>query len=312
MIICRAFNVASDNENIPLSEMENAGWVHLEAPSMDEAVSIQQRFGLPLSHITAVLDFNERPRLEYEGDTLLVILRAPVDDNRTLNKPLSTCPVAFILRDDLLVTVCLKESVSKKMLAIPVKTQGKRSAVMHTLSLFMRICSAYISHLNLLDDAVGSVEDTMKQSMHNTELLKMLHVDKSLIYYLTALKGNQAVLEKLRNGAVHSASVQEKALLDDVLIENKQATDMAEIYTQIIGSIGDTFSSMVSNNLNKVMKVLTGLTIVFMVPTIIASLYGMNVPVPGEGKPYAFTILSFLCLGITLVVYRILKKKDWM
>ena len=198
------------------------------------------------------------------------------------------------------------------MLAIRVKTQGKRSAVIHTLWLLMRICSAYISHLNLLDDAVGSVEDTMKQSMHNTELLKMLHVDKSLIYYLTALKGNQAVLEKLRNGAVHSASVQEKALLDDVLIENKQATDMAEIYTQIIGSIGDTFSSMVSNNLNKVMKVLTGLTIVFMVPTIIASLYGMNVPVPGEGKPYAFTILSFLCLGITLVVYRILKKKDWM
>lgn len=312
MITCRSFQDGASLAPLPLSEMLKADWLHLCDPSPEEIASVQAAFGLPPAYLAAVLDYNERPRLEYEGDTLLVILRAPVEDDKSLQRPLSTCPVAFILRENLLVTVCLRSKTSGKLLDANIAHAAGRKPVMLMLFLFMRICGAYISHLKILDDFVSSVENILQESMHNKELLRLLHVDKTLIYYLTALKGNQGVLEKLRNGAVRSAAPAEKALLDDVLIENKQATDMAEIYTGIIGSIGDTFSAMVSNNLNKVMKILTGLTIVFLAPTIISSLYGMNVPLPGENKPYSFAVLSFLCLVITIAVYRLLKKKDWM
>lgn len=312
MITCHTFGETSLEKAPSLEDMPLSGWVHMSAPKPEETALVQEKLGLPLSYLTASFDINERPRLEYEGETLLVILRAPMTADKTLKKPLNTCPVAFILRKNLLVTVCLKGPASETLLDTPFQGQDGRSAVMLMLTLFMRICGAYIDHLKVLDDFVGSVESALRESMHNRELLKMLHLDKTLIYYLTALKGNQTVLDKLRSGAAHSATAREKALLGDVLVENRQATDMADIYSDIVGSIGDTFSAMVSNNLNKVMKMLTGLTIVFMVPTIISSLYGMNVPLPGEDMPYSFAVLGVLCLAITLVVYRILKKKDWM
>lgn len=128
----------------------------------------------------------------------------------------------------------------------------------------------------------------------------------------SALKGNLSVLDKIRNSPLLLAALPEQALLDDVLIENKQATDMAEIYMQIMGSLSDAFGAIVSNNLNKVMKVLTGLTIVFMVPSIIGALYGMNVALPLQDSPFAFAALCVLCLGLSAGVFYILRKMDWM
>lgn len=310
MIICHNFEHYPSS--VPLEQMQTEGWIHLTDPSLEECVQVQKKFKLHLRHLKAALDYNERPRLECEDDLLLILLRAPAEQDKLLKRPLTTFPAAFILRGNLLITVCAKQKTSERLLNQPIAKHGSRTAVMLMLSLFMRICSAFISNLQLLDEFVGKAEFTMRESMQNKELLQMLHVDKSLIYFMTALKGNQAVLEKLKNGSTRNATPQEKETLDDVMIENKQAIDMTDIYSAIIGSIGDTVSGMVSNNLNKVMKMLTGLTIVFMVPTIISSLYGMNVPLPGEDMPYSFAVLGVICLCITAVVYFILKKKDWM
>jgi len=315
MITCRNFDPHSPHQAVALSEMSRSGWVHLEAPSPEECAQVQEAFGLPPTYLTAALDHHERPRLEHEDETLLVLLRSTVNTDKSLSKPLSTCPVAFILRGNLLVTVCLADNLGDGLLkSIPANqaNQGSRTAVMLMLALFMRTCREYHDHLQILGNFVNDIDKYLQESMHNTELFKLLRADQSLIYYLMALKGNQTVLEKLRAGATRRATEEEKELLEDVLIENRQAIDMTEIYTEIIGSLGDTIGSVVSNNLNKVMKILTGLTIVFMVPNIISSLYGMNVPLPGEGNPYAYMVLGLLCLVSTLVVYLLLKKKNWM
>ena len=315
MITCRNLDPHSSHRAVTLSEMGQTGWVHLEAPSPEECAQVQEAFDLPPTYLTAALDHHERPRLEHEDETLLVLLRSTVNADKSLSKPLSTCPVAFILRGNLLITVCLADNLGDGLLeSMPANqaNQGSRTAVMLMLTLFMRTCREYHSHLQILGNFVNDIDKYLQESMHNTELFKLLRADQSLIYYLMALKGNQTVLEKLRAGATRRATEEEKELLEDVLIENRQAIDMTEIYTEIIGSLGDTIGSVVSNNLNKVMKILTGLTIVFMVPNIISSLYGMNVPLPGEGNPYAYMVLGLLCLVSTLVVYLLLKKKNWM
>ena len=312
MITCRNFDPHSSHQAVALSEIGRTGWVHLEAPSPEECTLVQEAFDLPPTYLTAALDHHERPRLEHEDETLLVLLRSAANTDKSLSKPLSTSPVAFILHGNLLITVCPMDNFDDGLLESIPANQRSRTAVMLMLALFMRTCREYHGHLHILDNFVNDVDQYLQESMHNTELFRLLRVDQSLIYYLMALKGNHAVLEKLRAGATRNATEEEKELLEDVLIENRQAIDMAEIYTEIIGSLGDTLSSMVSNNLNKVMKILTGLTIVFMVPSIIGSLYGMNVPLPGEGNPYAFIGLSFLCLAISLVVLLLLKKKNWM
>ena len=312
MITCRNFDPHSSHLAVALSEMGRTGWVHLEAPSPEECALVQEAFDLPPTYLTAALDHNEHPRLEHEDETLLVLLRSATNTDKSLSKPLSTCPVAFILRGNLLITVCLVDNLGDGPLESIPANQGSRTAIMLMLALFMRTCREYHDHLQILDNFVNVLDKNLQESMHNTELFRLLRVDQSLIYYLMALKGNQAVLEKLRAGATRNATEEEKELLEDVIIENKQAIYIAEIYTETIGSLGDTISSVVSNNLNKVMKILTGLTIVFMVPSIIGSLYGMNVSLPGEGHPYAFIVLCLLCLAISLVVLLLLKKKNWM
>lgn len=296
-------------QGAPLPE---EGWINLVNPSPEECSLVHERLDIPLEHLRAALDHNERPRLEYASGILLIIARTPlVKEGEKRINAFSTSPIALIFRGGLLVTVCLTD-MAEVILGRKLQGGNAYPAERLMLNFLMRISTTFIQELQLMDDNVSDIERSLHQSMQNRELIRMLHIEKALIYFLTALKGNQAVLEKLKSSAYSISCEENRSLLDDVLIENKQATDMAEIYTQIIGSLGDTFGAIVSNNLNKVMKVLTSLTIVFMVPSIIGSLYGMNVDLPMQEKPYAFVALCFLCLGISFALFYVLKKKDWM
>lgn len=287
-------------------------WINLENPSPEECADIHERYGVPLEHLQAVLDYNERPRMEHDDKAVLLIVRAPVQDDKHRRAPFSTCPVAVILTPLLAITVCVRENLVTDLLKRKFKGSSARLNIRLALLLLLRVSTTFIQHLRLMDEQVERLEQALAQSMRNQELLSMLHLEKSLIYFLTALKGNHAVMEKLAANTRVVASPEELELLDDALIESKQATDMAEIYSQIMGSLSDAFGAIVSNNVNKVMKVLTGLTIVFMIPSIIGALYGMNVPLPWQDKPYAFAGLCALCALLSFAVYRALKKMDWM
>ena len=294
------------------SPLPEEGWINLINPSPEECSFVHESLGIPLEHLRAALDYNERPRLEYASGILLIIARAPrVKESENGVNSFSTSPIAVILRGGLIVTICLTD-MAEVILGHKLQGGNAYPAERLMLNFLMRISTTFIRELQLMDKNVSDIELSLRKSMQNKELIRMLHIEKALIYFLTALKGNQAVLEKLKSSSYPLCSKEDRNLLDDVMIENKQATDMAEIYTQIIGSLGDTFGAIVSNNLNKVMKVLTSLTIVFMVPSIIGSLYGMNVELPLQGNPYAFIALCLLCLGISFVLFYILRKKDWM
>lgn len=307
-------------------------WLDLVHPTPEECVRLSMLYAIPLEHLRAALDSNERPRMEFANGTLLIVARAPLTNEDNPELAIRTCSLAVILTPHVVITVCLNESVVQTLLCRKILGKGPRLAERLVLTLLLRISTTFIEQLHRMDDYVTQLEQNLVESMRNQGIVQMLHVEKSLIYFLTALKGNQSVLEKIRYGALLThgipfpsapapgdrnattltATEEERELLDDVLIENRQATDMAEIFTQIMGSLGDAFESIVSNNLNKVMKVLTGLTVVFMIPSIIGALYGMNVALPFQENPYAFTVLCVACLGLSLAIYRALKKMDWM
>ncbi|MDR3177216.1 MAG: magnesium transporter CorA family protein [Desulfovibrio sp.] len=289
-------------------------WIDLADPTPEECALVGGRFGIPLEHLQAALDLNERPRLEYSGGVLLIVLNIPMRADMKRHVPFGSCPLAVILagEGETALTVCLKEGLAGDLLNGKIAGTGPKVARRLVLTLLLRVSVAFIGYLRQMDEHVDHIERTLQESMRNQELLRMLHLEKSLIYFLMALKGNQAVLEKLRGNFPWDAAPEELDLLDDALVENRQAVSMAEIYSQVTGSLGDAFGAIVSNNLNKVMKVLTGLTIVFMVPSIIGSLYGMNVPLPWQESPFAFVALCGVCLGVSCAVYWFLRKMRWM
>lgn len=289
-------------------------WIDLSHPTEEECREIGETWNIPVEYLRAALDLNERPRIESGDGILLVITRAPVrmGDDDNLHVPFYTCPIACILTSRVMISVCRAQDLAKNLLGEKIRETGGRIGPSLMLTLFFRISTSFIEHLQELDCHVNDIEKTLQKSMQNRELLRMLHIEKSLIYFLMALKGNTPVLEKLGANAMVVASDAERNFLYDVLIENKQATDMASIYTEIMGSLGDTFGAIVSNNLNKVMKFLASLTIVFMIPSIIGALYGMNVPLPFQESPLAFGVLCFLCLGLSLVLFKVLRKLDWL
>lgn len=286
-------------------------WLHLTAPSDNECKQVAERFSLPIEHIKAVLDFNERPRQEYDQGIFLLISRTPISDDTVRRVPFSTCPVGIVLAPKLIVTVCLHEGVVEALLSRKLLGKGEQLELRLALTLLLRISTAFLDSLQQMDALLVDMEKRLKESLRNEELMRMLHLEKSLIYFLTALKGNQSVLDKLR-ACPGIDNAQAHALLDDVAIENKQATDMADIYSRILESVSDSFGAVISNNLNKVMKVLTSLTVVLMIPSIIGALYGMNVALPAQDHPHAFAVLTLLCVVFSVALFLLLRKKDWM
>lgn len=305
----------SPGEGMPentLSGQPEPVWVNLVHPTHDECAAVSERYAIPKGYLEAAFDANERPRVEKNGACFLILTRVPFRHDPARRVSHSTCPIATIVTRDALVTVCLKDKIVHNLLSGDILGSGAHITVRLALTLLLRASSGFITQLHVMDEEVGAMERALKESMRNQVLIKMLHLEKSLIYFQTALKANHSVMEKLQSATSLATTPEDAMLLDDVLIENKQATDMAEIYTQIMGSLSNAFGAIVSNNLNKVMRVLAGLAVVFMVPTIIGALYGMNVPLPFADSPYAFAGLCIAGLGISFAVFHLLKKKGWM
>lgn len=290
----------------------HCSWVNVINPDQDECRALSGTYGVPLEYLTAALDANERPRLEHTDNCLLLLIRIPILAPGNSETLLATCPLAVILTDEIAITVCLKESVAESLIAAGLKGNGMRGNVQLALTALFRASTLFIDYLRHLNSLIGDIEQTLQKSMQNKELVNMLRIEKSLIFTFTAVKANQATLEKLRSYPFIRFSEVEKDLLDDVLIENKQASDMADIFTQVFGTVSDAFGAIVSNNLNKVMKLLTGLTLIFMIPSTVGAIYGMNVALPYQESPHAFLLICLACVGISGVFTWLFWKKNWL
>ena len=303
------------NKTEETKEFEKGNWINLVAPSEDEIKLVCKKLNIQEDFIRDSLDFEERARIDYEedDDTTLFIIDVPIIDKENDEEVRTTMPLGMIVvKDDYFITVSLKQNkiiseFEKNKNRNTITTYKKTRAI---LQIFYKNAEIYLSELKKLDREKEKAEKELNNSMKNRELLKMLALEKSLVYFTTSLKSNEVVMEKTLRGRVIKLYEEDEELLEDAIIENKQAIEMAKIYSDILSGTMDAYASIISNNLNIVMKVLTVITIILSVPTIIASFWGMNVEVPLGHNPFGFYIIAVVTLLITSISFIIFKKRN--
>ncbi|MFZ0131309.1 MAG: magnesium transporter CorA family protein [Desulfobacterales bacterium] len=283
----------------PVEKIEKGCWVNLVAPDATELEAVRRIIDAPPEFFTDPLDVDERARVEIDGEYTLIIVRIPgINDGRN-DVPFATLPLGIIIHHDLFVTVCARNSE-----IIPDLINGKAKKIMTggtgrlVLNILLASALAFIKALKKINVRTNLLEKELQKSMRNQDVIKLLDHEKSLVYFTTSLRSNELMLERLRGAKIFRENEENLELYDDVVIETRQAIAVANIYSNILSGMMDAFASIISNNLNVVMKFLTSITIILMLPTLVVSIYGMNLPLPFQQSPHAFLIV----LGFSLVM----------
>jgi len=302
----------TDNGFISIDGIEKNCWVNVSNPSPDELTKLSEDLTVPLDFLTDSLDVDERSRVETEDDTTLIILRIPKFDKNNLGVPFTTLPLGIVLTKDITITICLwdinevLDLFKGKIKNLP--TGNRRRFILH---LFHRTAFFYLKYLKEINKKSNEVETELHRSMKNEELIKLLDIEKSLVFFTTSLRSNELMMERLSKIRTLELNEDDKDLLDDIIVDNKQAIEMANIYSNILSGMMDAFASVISNNLTIVMKFLTSVTIILMLPTLVASIYGMNVELPFQHLPHAFFITIGLSFCLSSVGVLIFLKNRW-
>ena len=298
-----------DDHLTEINTLEKGCWVHLQNPSREEIDGLNARFKLDPTYLQAALDEEESARIEHDPATnqTLIIVDIPYVEAEGSGYVYSTIPLGIILVDELIITVCTRDTpIIDDFTEERIRNFWTYKRTRFILQLLHRNASRFLAYLKQIDKASLHVQEKLEKSSRNQELLQMMKLEKSLVYFSTSLKGNEMVMEKLmRQSNILRQFPEDTDLLEDVIIENKQAMEMCAIYRDIMTGTMDTFASLISNNLNITMKMLTSLTVLLSVPTIIASLWGMNVGVPFAGSPAGFWIvmgLAAVCMVLSMVI----------
>lgn len=299
-----------------VTEYKRGNWINMIAPSDEEIQTVCENLKIQEDFIRYALDPEERARIDYEEDdgTTLILADVPVIESDEDQKEYSTIPVGFIIvRDEYFITVSLIENEvirrMNPMLNKSVATYKKSRLVLQCLYVNAEI---YLNLLKTINRETEIAEKELRETRKNKSLLRLLSLEKSLVYFTTSLKANEVVMERMNRGKVIKLYEEDEDLLEDVLIENKQAMEMSKIYSDILSGVMDAYSSIISNNLNGVMKILTAITIIISVPTMISSFWGMNVRVPMQDNPLGFAIIIVASILIGVIVTIALKKKNYL
>ena len=302
-----------DNKLQCRDEIEKDCWINLVNPTEAEINRVSAETGLDYDFLKYPLDDEEIPRVEVEDDQAMIIINVPIrtDDDIIYD----TIPLGMILNDDYIVTVCLEDTNLLEEFNLSrikgIATFKKTRFIFHTLN---RKTTLFLRYLRDINRRAEKMEAELTKSMKNKELLALLNFQKSLTYFSTSLCYNAKVMNRLLRGKTIKMYGEDVDLLEDVIIENSQAIEMAEIYGNITKSTTDAFSSMISNNLSTTMKLLTSITIILAIPTMIASFWGMNVSVPFEhsGSIFGFVIILVAALIACIFCIILLRKKDML
>jgi len=261
-----------------VEEIEDDCWINVVNPDEKEIQMLNRRFGLEADFLRAALDEEESSRIETEDGNTLIIIDTPVagrtDDDEVVY---STLPIGIVVAGHNVITVSLRENAILTEFEDGV-VRGINTALktQFVLRIILRVATRFLQYLKQIDKLSGLLEQQLRKSMKNKELIQLLDVQKSLVYFSTSLKSNEATLEKMMRGRHIKLYEDDQDLLEDVLVEVKQAIEMSNIYLNIMSGTMDAFASVISNNLNIVMKVLAAVTMVISIPNIIAGFYGMN------------------------------------
>lgn len=295
-----------------LEEIEDGAWINMVNPTPEELDFIEDKLSVDRDFLRAALDEEESARLETENDQVLILVDTPYVEKTDDHIIYETLPLGIIITDKNIITVCLKNSVVLDQFEKnSIRTFYTYKKYRFLYQILYKNAQRYLLYLRQIDKMSNYVEKQLHQSMKNKELIQLLDLEKSLVYITTSLKANQVVLEKILRINVIKKYSEDEDLLEDVIIENKQAIEMANIYSGILSGTMDAFASIISNNLNIVMKLLTSITILMTIPTMFSSFFGMNVMnIPFATSPFGFWIVVGISIITVIIVAFILLKKN--
>ena len=297
-----------------IDTIERESWVAMTAPSATEILKISKEFNIEIDDLKAPLDEEERSRLEKEDDYTMILVDIPVIERRNEKDWYETIPLGIFITEKVIFTICLKETRILKQFMdglVPDFCTYKKTRFVY--QILYNNAALYLHYLRVIDKKSEEIEKILLEDSKNQDLIQLYELDKCLVYFTTSLKSNELVMEKMlkTNSIRHYA--EDEDLLEDVIIENKQAMEMTHIYHNILRSMMSLFSSIIDNNLNQIMKLLAAVTIVVELPTLISAFYGMNVSpisMPLSTSPWAFGLIAVFSFVVCMVAVYILKKKD--
>ena len=300
-------------QTVEVDKPDNGTWVNILPPLKQEEFSkLSDTLDIPIDFLTDSLDIDERARFEEEDNVKLIVIKTPTENNSFNDSDAYyiTIPICIILTHNQIVTVNSFENGAIKKFLNTFQNRHPDKKNMMVLKIFEKITQAYIEYLKEINQRRNLMEQKLYASNRNEELVELMKIQKSLVYFVTALRSNEMLLIKIERTNFLLLNEDEKEFLNDMIVDISQALEMANIYTNILSSTLDAFASIIANNQNEVLKRLAVITIVLTFPVLIASLFGMNVPSGFEHSPYAFYIVVFLSLVISLTIgWLFLRKK---
>lgn len=302
-----------DHTTVEIDKPEEGSWINVLPPLKQEEFSeLSQQLDIPIDFLTDSLDIDERSRFEKEDNVRLIVIKTPTENN-SFNESDAyyiTIPICIILTHNHTVTVNSFENTAIKKFLNTYRNRDADKRNMIVLKVFEKIVQNFLDHLKEINQRRNVFEQKLYDASRNEHLLELMRIQKSLTYFVTALRSNELLFLKLERTNFLGLNEDEKEFLADLIVDNSQALEMANIYANILSSTLDAFASIIANNQNEVLKRLAVITIVLTFPVLISSIFGMNVPSGFEHSPYAFYIVVFLSLVIALVIgWLFLRKK---
>ena len=304
------------NQFQEIKEFKKGSWINLVNPSENEIRKVCESINIQEDFIRYALDYEEKARIDQEEDdnTILFIIDVPIIEKNEENDIYTTIPLGMIVvRDDFFITVSLKKNkIIEDFERKKIKNFQTYKKTRFIFQIMYLNSSYYLKYLEQINKETEIAEYILKNSMKNKELLKLLSLEKGLVYFTTSLKSNELVMEKTMRGKIIKLYEEDSEILEDAITENRQAIEMAQIYSNILNGTMDAYASIISNNLNGVMKFLTSVTIILAVPTMISSFWGMNVNLPFQNSKLGFMIMIIVSVLMTLIVTWWLNRKDML
>lgn len=303
----------TDHATVEVDKPEESLWINVLPPlKQEEFTDLSEQLEIPLDFLTDSLDIDERSRFEKEDNVRLIVIKTPTENN-SFNESDAfyiTIPICIILTHNQIVTVNSFDNPAIKKFLNTFQNRNPDKKNMMVLKIFEKVVQNFMEHLKEINQRRNILEQKLYDANRNEHLLQLMRIQKSLVYFVTALRSNELLLMKLERSNFLSLNDEEKEFLDDLIVDNSQGLEMANIYANILSSSLDAFASIIANNQNDVLKRLAVITIVLSFPVLIASIFGMNVPSGFENSRYAFYIVVFLSLCISLIIgWLFLRKK---
>ena len=266
----------TDNSIIrELETYENDIWIKMTSPSNEESNFISEKYGIDLDHIKAALDNDESARIEIEEGYTLILVDIPVSERRGEHNEYTTIPLGIILCEDTIITICARETnILKAFVQKRIKEFSTKKRMRFLYQILFRNAVEYQVDLRKIDKKRTQIEEHISEITEDKELIELHELESNLVYFATSLRSNGLILEKLTRYSRIKQYPEDRELLEDVIIENKQAIEMTAIYRDIINGTRELVSTVINNRLNNVMKLLASITIVMAIPTIISGLFG--------------------------------------